>query len=230
MTQQIPLSQGKFAIVDDEDFDWLMQCKWTYDAKGYAYRKVKKVTLFMHRAILNASGPVIVDHINGNGLDNRRCNLRIVTVAQNVYNQRPQTKNKTSQFKGVVFSKRLQRWQAYIKKGSERRYLGTFDDELDAARAYNAAARHFFGPNAYVNEVNDDTLTFSDLYRKPTSSGYRGVHFDRQSGKWKAQIQVNKAKIFLGYYTSELDAARAYDSYVIANGLRSRLNVTQQTT
>ena len=151
-----------------------------------------------------------------------------MTQAQNIYNQRPQVK--TSQFKGVSFNRRTERWQVFIKKGDTRRYLGMFDSEIDAARVYNAAARHYFGPNAYINNVPDDTLTIEDLSKRPKSSAYHGVSFNVETGKWKAQIQVNKIKIFLGSFLTELDAARAYDAYVIANWLRSRQNFPQETT
>lgn len=224
MSKQIPLSQGKFATVDDADYDWLAKNKWTYDAKGYAYRKASNVTVFMHRVVLNAPASAVVDHVNGDGLDNRRDNLRIVTVAQNNYNQRPRKHPKTSQYKGVSYFKEVNRWQAHIKKGNERPYLGLYESEIDAARAYNAAARHYFGPYAYVNDVPDDTWTMADLPITRKSSQYRGVHFDTPSGKWKAQIQVNKVKKFIGRYATEEDAARAYDAYVIANGLPFPLN------
>lgn len=224
MSKQIPLSQGKIAIVDDADYDWLARNKWTYDAKGYAYRKIKGVALFMHRAVLNASGPVVVDHVNGDGLDNRRENLRIATQAENLYNKRANQRPKTSQYKGVSLNRKVNRWQAHIKKGDERRYLGLYDSEQDAARAYNAAARHYFGPYAHTNDVPDDNWSMTDLAVASKSSQYRGVHFDAPSGKWKVQIQVNSAKKFIGRFTTEEDAARAYDAYVTVNGLHFPLN------
>ena len=88
MSKQIPLSQGKFAAVDDADYDWLAKHKWTYDYKGYAMRRSANVTIYMHRVVLNASGPVMVDHVNGDGLDNRRENLRIVIFGSGQFNPR----------------------------------------------------------------------------------------------------------------------------------------------
>jgi hypothetical protein len=234
MSQQIPLSQGKFATVDDEDFEWLSRCKWSYDPKGYAIRAVraedKTYMLYMHRAILNASGPCVVDHIDGDGLNNQRANLRIATVAQNVHNTRPQKRSKTSAYKGVSRYRKTGKWQASIKKSNERLHLGLFDTEEDAARAYNAAARHLFGSNAYVNAVSNDTLTFDDLPRRTKSSVYRGVTFAADARKWKAQIQVKGVKKFIGRFTSEEAAARAYDAFVLANGLGFPLNFPHETT
>jgi hypothetical protein len=89
------------------------------------------------------------DHINGNGLDNRRCNLRPVTSQQNRANQR-KTRG-TSQFKGVYLRRRERNWEAAIKVNRRRIYLGTFSSEVEAARAYDAAARHHFGEFAALN-------------------------------------------------------------------------------
>lgn len=234
MSQQIQLSQGKFATVDDEDFEWLSRCKWSFDPKGYAVRaqrtEGKTVMLYMHRAILNASGPCVVDHVDGDGLNNQRANLRIATVAQNVHNTRPRKRSKTSGYKGVSRFRKTGKWQASIKKGDLRLHLGLFGTDVDAARAYNAAARHLFGPHAYVNDVPSDTLTFDDLPRQAKSSVYRGVHRVRESGKWKAQIQVAGAKIHLGYFDLEEAAARAYDAFVLANGLGVPLNFPHEIT
>lgn len=230
MSKQIPLTQGKFATVDDADYDWLAKHKWTYDYKGYAMRRSANVTIYMHRVVLNASGPVMVDHVNGDGLDNRRENLRIVTAAQNNYNRHPEKRPKTSCYKGVSLNRKSNRWQVHIKKGDERRYLGLYDNEQDAARAYNAAARHYFGEHAFVNDVPDDNWTLHNLSVGSKTSDFRGVHYSTEAKKWKAQVQVNKTKIFLGYFYFEIDAARAYDAYVIANGLHFPLNFPPSTT
>lgn len=231
MSKQIPLSQGKFATVDDADYDWLAKHKWSYDPKGYAMRRSANVTIYMHRVVLNASGPVTVDHVNGDGLDNRRENLRVVTTAQNNYNRHPEKRPKTSQYKGVSLNRKVNRWQAHIKKGDEyRRYLGLYDSEQDAARAYNAAARHLFGPYAYINDVPDDNWTMHNLSVGSKTSDFRGVHYDTKAKKWKVQIQVNKTKKFIGRFYFEIDAARAYDAYVIANGLPFPLNFQQATS
>lgn len=230
MSKQIPLSQGKFATVDDVDYDWLAKHKWTYDTKGYAMRRSANVTIYMHRVVLNASGPVMVDHVNGDGLDNQRENLRIVTAAQNNYNRHPEKRPKTSSYKGVSLNRKSNRWQAHIKKGEQRRYLGLYDSEQDAARAYNAAARHYFGEHAFVNDVPDDNWTLHNLSVGSKTSDFRGVHYSTEAKKWKAQVQVNKTKIFLGYFYFEIDAARSYDAYVTANGLHFPLNFPPSTT
>lgn len=104
----------------------------------------------LHRLIMNAADDVHVDHINGDGLDNRRENLRIVTPQLNQANSRKHAEAR-SRFKGVSWSEAAQRWRAYIAVGRKQTHLGLFDDEISAARAYDAKARELFGEHAFTN-------------------------------------------------------------------------------
>lgn len=157
MTKQVPLTQGKFALVDDEDFEWLSQHKWHLSQHGYAargkhegYPKKTVGILFMHRVILNAPSGTEVDHINGNRLDNRRSNLRLCTRRQNLQNSRKRD-NSSSLYKGVYFDKSRNKWQAYIDGPHGRIHLGRFSQETDAARAYDEKAKEVFGEFARLN-------------------------------------------------------------------------------
>lgn len=157
MTKLIPLTRGLHAIVDDEDYEWLIQWKWcckTSNKGGtrpYAVRTKKNI--LMHRIIINAPDGLLVDHINGETLDNRRCNLRLANNSQNVWNQRTQQnrKNKTSQFKGVSWDKKGRIWRPRIRIKQNVILLGSFDSETDAALAYDTAARAHFGEFAKLN-------------------------------------------------------------------------------
>ncbi len=140
---KIPLTQGKYAIVDGCDYTYLNQFKWHYN-EGYAKRNIGKRPnrrrLPMHRVILERMGYkdfIQPDHINGNGLDNRRCNLRPATASQNRCNRGKQSNN-TSGYKGVCWDRK--KWRAYIGVNGKRIHLGLFDNIKDAARAYNEAA------------------------------------------------------------------------------------------
>jgi len=109
-------------------------------------------------AKLDAHPPpgMIVDHINRNGLDNRRCNLRIGTIAQNAMNKRGQ-RNASSRFKGVTWSHHVSKWVASINEGGKRRHLGCFVSEIEAALAYDAAARILHGDWACLNFPDHDS-------------------------------------------------------------------------
>jgi hypothetical protein len=104
----------------------------------------------LHRVILGVLQGATVDHINGNGLDNRRINLRTCTTAENAHNQVPQVGG-TSAFKGVCWNRAVRKWQAQIKHGGRKKYLGVFASEQDAAKAYDVAANKYFGAFARIN-------------------------------------------------------------------------------
>jgi hypothetical protein len=160
--KKMKLSNGKFAIVDNADFEWLNQWKWSATENGsswYARRqeggRKHNVKIYMHRFILGIldSPKVIADHINRNGLDNRRSNLRKCTKAQNNSYRIPTT-NRTSKYMGVCKSTDSNKkpWRAYIRPSTGQicRY---FNKEVDAAKWYNAMAKQIFGDFAYQNPV-----------------------------------------------------------------------------
>lgn len=147
----IPLTQGKSAIVDDGDYPLLSQYKWFYKKNkngGYAARTLK--TIRMHRVILNATEDEEVDHINNNGLDNRRTNLRLCKRSENVRNvvKRKDTKNT---YKGVHYIKKRNRWIARIQVNGKRIHSGCFVTEKEAAMKYDELAKSFHGTFASLN-------------------------------------------------------------------------------
>jgi len=104
----------------------------------------------MHRFILNAPRHKLVDHIDGNGLNNRKANLRLCNHSQNAWNRRPNS-GCHSKYKGVYWNKDKKKWHATISKSYKRIHLGYFDNEIEAARAYDKKAKEFFGEFAYLN-------------------------------------------------------------------------------
>ncbi len=156
--KKIPLTQGKFALVDDADFEWLSQWKWCA-VKGrstyYAMRTAPKSTgnIKMHREILKVPKGLQGDHRNGNGLDNRRQNLRICTHAENIWNQKKE-RNSKGKLKGASFTttKLLKNpWRSQICYNKKKIHLGYFATPEEAARAYDAAAKRYFGEFARLN-------------------------------------------------------------------------------
>jgi len=154
--KQIPLSQGKVAIVDDEDYETLSRHKWHCGSKGYAVRKerrgLREVHVWMHREIMQPANDMQVDHVNGEKADNRRCNLRIATNSHNLCN-RGANANNTSGFKGVTWKEHAGKWMAFINLHGKQKHLGYFDTAEDGARAYNEAAKKYHGVFARLNEV-----------------------------------------------------------------------------
>lgn len=151
----IPLSNGGFALVDRSDLPLVCGSTWRSGTNGrhtqYALAKIDGRDVTMHRMLTGALTGQHVDHINGNGLDNRRANLRVCTHSQNMAN-RPAGKGGKYGFKGVKPSGR--RWLAQINRDSpqpEYCYLGTFDTIEEAARAYDAKAREWYGEFAHLN-------------------------------------------------------------------------------
>lgn len=157
MSKQIPLTQGKFAIVDDEDYEWLSQHGWhtTKDRKTYyAVRWSSKKggrrnhRIWMHREIMKPLANMQIDHVNHNGLDNRKKNLRICTHSDNQHNRKPQP-GKSSKHKGVTWHQKG--WQVAITHNGKSIYIGRFHNELEAAKAYDAKAKELFGGFAKTN-------------------------------------------------------------------------------
>lgn len=147
MTREIPLTQNKVALVDDEDYEWLIQRKWLFDGR-YASRK-SGIKIYMHRLIMSAPKHLTVDHRNGNCLDNRRSNLRLATYSRNSANAKK--RQGSSIYKGVTFYKRYSKWRAQICFEYKGISIGYFETEEEAARAYDAKAKELFGEFAYLN-------------------------------------------------------------------------------
>jgi hypothetical protein len=175
----IPLTQGKFAQVDDENYIYINQWKW-YAAniadKWYAQRGIiniltgKPTVVMMHRVLLNCLDKKLkIDHINSNGLDNQKSNIRICTHTDNMKNRRASFSS-TSKYLGVsrsinkkkYVSKRTGevktyctnlKWQVSIRVDKKLIYLGTFEDEIIAAEVYNKAAINHHGQFANLNKI-----------------------------------------------------------------------------
>lgn len=154
----IPLTQGKFVIVDDADYEKVRGLKWHASKMGkgfYVCRNVciggKQAKIRLHRVITNCPPGLEVNHINGDGLDNRRENLQTCTPQQQQFAFRRKKKGASSEYRGVSWHKPGKRWCANIRYNDKLIYLGLFDVEADAARTYDAKAIELFGEFACPN-------------------------------------------------------------------------------
>ena len=213
----IPINLGKSVMVDLEDAD-LAQFKWFLQSDRYACRKVydgnspNGKQLPMHRVILERKlGRPIqkgmdVDHINGDGLDNRRKNLREVAHSQNMQNMRLRSDN-TSRYKGV---KRISEhtWEVRVSD----QLIGYFDTVEDASFAYDKSALEQFGEFAHLNHPLEEVLAWESPVRqfgRKSTSGYRGVK--ACGDRWSAEIKYDKKRRALGFFDTAEEAAFAYD-------------------
>jgi len=145
--KKIKLTQNKYSLVDDSDYEELNKFKWYAKKVGfifYAYRSYKKKTISMHSYIVGTTKGMVTDHIDGNGLNNQRKNLRMCSFSQNRMNV-SKTKSNRSGFKGVSWWAARKVWRAFIYHNKEQVYLGTFKTKLGAYKAYCEACPKYHG-------------------------------------------------------------------------------------
>jgi hypothetical protein len=167
MAKTIRLPSGHEVLVDDRDYESLRLFPWNARRGRHTFYAVYKrpagdgkyQLVAMHRVVARAEKGQLVDHVNGNGLDNRAANLRICTKRENNRNRQPNAKYRSSPYKGVTFTKdRLKQYRAQINIGGRSVMLGSFATEIEAAQAYDAAAREHYGEFARLNFMSSSTI------------------------------------------------------------------------
>jgi hypothetical protein len=158
MTQSIPLLRGQTTLVDDDVYPELAQYRWRLNSSGYAVRSYKandkEIVVCMHREIMHAPRGLVVDHISGNRLDNRRSELRLITQQENLMNRRC-FKNNRCGYKGVTHQHG--KWHARIQFHETLIHLGFWEDPITAALAYDCAAHKLFSEYAHPNLPDSPT-------------------------------------------------------------------------
>lgn len=229
---EVPLTQGKYTIISPEDYEFVTANVWMCTC-GYARRNgtrangQKRKWIHLHREIMKRTGvelpdEIIVDHINGNPLDNRRENLRLATNSQNCRNKKAWD-NKISQYKGVFKHKRANdgfQWAAVISlPGGINKFLGYYDDEAYAAVVHDLGQIEYGDAYARLNFAREDYegLKLEDYINKfEPKYGARGLYWINHNKKWQAKIpHPDKSSglrdLNLGFFKEKDDAIRELD-------------------
>lgn len=225
-TKEIPLYGGYIALVDEQDFEQLSQYRWHLARSGkntYARTRIEGKHTQMHRLILPSPTDMVIDHVNGNGLDNRRANLRLATQRQNNAHRVRGKENAASKYIGVYLGRDGKSWRAQIVVNDNLIYLGLFRTQRDAATAYNKASLAYNGEFAALNNIpahDPDDIPFPEPL--VTSSGYHGVY--AHGKRWQTQITAKGRQIHVGVFDTPEEAAQARDAYIVEHGLTNPLS------
>jgi hypothetical protein len=215
MTKEIQLTQGKVALIDDDRYEVVVRHKW-YAMKSrntwYAGRTENGTTVFLHRFLINVPLDTFVDHIDGDGLNCTRNNMRLATRSQNGHNRKKT--GGTSLYKGVSWISSRDCWFSQIKLNRKSYNLGYYKSEIDAAIAYNHAAREKHGDFAKYNDIPNWENIIPEKYyfpRENIKTKYIGVHSGGNGKTWMARIRYDGKQIYIGSSKDAKKAALMYD-------------------
>jgi hypothetical protein len=216
MVFKIPLSMGFVALIDDDDYEVIASMNWRVSGAGtkrvYAVTGTKPA-VYMHRLITECPPGFVVDHLNEDGLDNRRCNLRVCTHRENIARSNTAPKQSASGFIGVFRNKHS---LTFYAKLSNRR-LGAYRRAEDAARAYDAAARAEFGEYARLNFPGEHAPAPPREDNRLGDIPYKGVSSFR--GKFRARVTVDGKEKHVGVFSSLEEAVAARAAFVAGASL-----------
>ncbi len=220
--KEIKLTHGYVALVNDEECEFLSRFSWRAHEDKKTGTVYALATMSMHRLIMRPSKSETIDHKDGNGLNNQKSNLRPCSKSQNAQNMKAR-KTGTSIFKGVSWDAPNLKWRTGIKVNHRQVILGWYSTEIDAARAYDAAAVYYFGEFARLNFPDKRAEIegrFHPRQARKQSRGnckYRGVgKTGNISRPYRAHICVNGQRRHVGVYATEEEAARARDAAMLA--------------
>jgi hypothetical protein len=221
--------RGGVALVSPEDYEMVKKYSW-HESQGYAtctsYNNNE--SSLMHRLIMKPKDNEMIDHINNNRLDNRRENLRICNVTVNNLN-RKKTKNASSQYKGVYFDKKSNKYTTQISNNGKTYSLGQFENEIDAAEQVDKFILFNKWDYIYLNFPDKKKKYEKNPYvpKVKKCGQYSGV--SKSGKKYNCTVYVNGKGVYLGKFEDEIMAAKAYDEYVVKNNIPNKnLNFPNQ--
>ncbi len=206
----------KECLVSEQDYYDLKQYSWYVASDGYVHGTVNCIPVKMHRFIMKPETKNDkVDHINHDKTDNRRSNLRICDDVLNAHNR------SSDGYRGIYLID-SNKYAASISKNGITYYLGSYELEIDAVRAYDRKATELYGNNANLNLPHEDNRSFEYIIKKKTTI-YRGV--SKSNTKFRVDITIDKKKCYFGTFDTELEAAKVYNNEVINRKLDRKLNI-----
>lgn len=240
--KEIKLTQGQVALVDDLDFERVNAFKWyvqfnTKTRNAYALTCVRQKTanqkrkrIQMHTMVLAIEDATLkIVHRDGNRLNNVRANLMIAEQTDIGRTQRKQQGEVSTQYKGVAKSRNG--FEARIRVEGKRKYIGFYATAVQAAHAYNkAAARIFGGTFSRLNSITEDTqIMQTHVKRQKGTSRYKGVSWTKRRQRWKAAIHNKGNWVHIGYFLTEVEAAKAYNAAAKKyRGKKAKLNIIDE--
>lgn len=236
MVKQIPLQNGMYALVDDDDYEKVKNLTWSITSEHEnillkVTTNINKKSIYLSQMLIGNKKKEKVIHKNGDNLDFRKNNLCLANQQQVTFTSKSR-RNSTSKYKGVCWDKSSRKWYASIMHNGKQYHLGRFDDEKQAALTYNQAAIKLFGDFAYQNIIGEDNSVQRipkkhciKRKKKNATSKYFGVSQNKKSNNWMAFIHINGEKKHLGMFKTEEEAAKVYDKKALELlGDKVRLN------
>jgi hypothetical protein len=226
VSRTIPLTRGFVTLVDEQDYEWLSQYSWhAAGTMPWIYAETERPDgnrVLMHRLLLDIvdkPSRVYGDHINGDGLDNRRRNLRVTDNKGNQGNRRGGVVGSVSKYRGVVYGKKSGKWLARLRVNRQLQHIGSFDNEEDAALAYDVVARLHFGEFWSLNlpERKQEHVSFflDNFVPRTTLDPCRDVGVSEKiPGRWRAYVSEKGKHKHIGYYPSREEAKAARLEYL----------------
>jgi hypothetical protein len=224
--------EGQFAKASPERYEYLSQFRWALNAYGYAVRCARKsetgTHILMHRDVLHCSQNLVVDHIDGDRLNNCDWNLRLATTSQNNSNRTKSVKADYAKYQGVTRDARSGKWKAQIGVNGKGIHLGIYDSEDHAARVRDGAALYFHGEFAAIQAPHLEPIPYEPKPLGPSAtktSRFKGVGWHKSKNQWRAYHTLRSKSIHIGGFADEIEAAKARDAYLIREGvLTAELN------